>query len=379
MMKILFMIDSLGGGGAENVLLTLLTKMDRKKFSITLFLLAKVGVYLPKVPKDVTIRYLFCEASPDSNCVNRFFLKLVLYLGNRFLSKFPLFINKLVTFPVKYDCAISFCEGLNSFLLLKKDLAYSRIAWIHIDIAKHNLSFPKEKLKCVLVEVERIAVVSNDAKSSLVTVFEELNLGSKTTVIYNPIDVDVIIANSDNLIPFKKERFTLVAVGRLSKQKRFDRLIMAFDKLCKSGYDCDLLILGIGPEFDHLTKLVASIDYGERVTFCGYIQNSYPWIKMADLLVMSSDFEGLPLVICEAMVLHKPIVATNIVGTRELLEDGKYGLLVSPDEVGLYEGMKIMIDEPWRMRHYVSLLENSNYDFIFSIDTEEIESYILNA
>ena len=176
MMKILFMIDSLGGGGAENVLLTLLTKMDRKKFSITLFLLAKVGVYLPKVPKDVTIRYLFREASPDSNCVNRFFFKLVLYLGNRFLSKFPLFINKLVTFPVKYDCAISFCEGLNSFLLLKKDLAYSRIAWIHIDIAKHNLSFPKEKLKCVLVEVERIAVVSNDAKSSLVTVFEELNL-----------------------------------------------------------------------------------------------------------------------------------------------------------------------------------------------------------
>ena len=73
MMKILFMIDSLGGGGAENVLLTLLTKMDRKKFSITLFLLAKVGVYLPKVPKDVTIRYLFREASPDSNCVNRFF------------------------------------------------------------------------------------------------------------------------------------------------------------------------------------------------------------------------------------------------------------------------------------------------------------------
>ena len=132
----------------------------------------------------------------------------------------------------------------------------------------------------------------------------------------------------------RKEVKYLLCVARLSSEKGHRFLIHALRLLRDKGYDLELRLAGNGPKKDELKRLVDEFGLGEHVHFLGYLNEDeiISALRSSDLFVLPSFIEGLPVSAMEAMAVGLPVIATNIAGTSELIEDGKTGLLVRPSD-----------------------------------------------
>lgn len=134
-----------------------------------------------------------------------------------------------------------------------------------------------------------------------------------------------------------------ITLGRLSLEKDHEKLIKAFAMVVEKQPKAKLLILGDGPLKQHLIHLVESLNLTSSVHLLGRRLNPFPMLKRADCFVLSSNHEGQPMVLFEAMILKKPIISTDIVGSRSAIE-GRSGHLVENSEVGLAQGMLDFLD-----------------------------------
>ena len=142
-----------------------------------------------------------------------------------------------------------------------------------------------------------------------------------------------------------------ITMGRLSPEKAHDKLIRAFAELRNYHPESKLLILGDGPLKSQLQLLVQQLDQVGSVHILGRRANPFPLLKRADCFVLSSDHEGQPMVLFEAMILNKPIISTDIVGSRSALE-GRSGVLVDNSQTGLFHGMKQFIEGEIRFEQF---------------------------
>ncbi|MFO0773248.1 MAG: glycosyltransferase [Nitrospiraceae bacterium] len=126
------------------------------------------------------------------------------------------------------------------------------------------------------------------------------------------------------------ERLQIVCVARLSPVKRVDVLLEALVQLVGRGVPVECTIVGGGPLLQSLKSFALERGLGARVTFTGHVSDTKRYIDQADVCVLSSDKEGLPLALVEAMAAGVPCVATDVGGTREIVLHGKTGLLVRP-------------------------------------------------
>jgi len=129
------------------------------------------------------------------------------------------------------------------------------------------------------------------------------------------------------------ERFVLGAVGRLSAEKGFDILIQAADRLLKSGFDLELIIVGEGDQREQLNEMVSRLGRADRIHLLGYRTDVKALYESMDVFALSSLREGLPNVLLEALALEVPVVATRIAGIPRLITNGVNGLLVEPGSV----------------------------------------------
>lgn len=127
--------------------------------------------------------------------------------------------------------------------------------------------------------------------------------------------------------------------------KGFDRLIYIAKRLKDEGYSFCIQIVGKGDKEQELLNLRERLGVQDNVILHGFRSNPYVYLKNSDLFVSTSLSESLPYVICEAMVLGIPIVATKTAGSIELLDDGQYGLLVEQNEESIYKGICKMIED----------------------------------
>jgi glycosyltransferase involved in cell wall biosynthesis len=149
--------------------------------------------------------------------------------------------------------------------------------------------------------------------------------------IYNPVNTRLIREKAQESIDIDG-RFIL-AVGRLEKQKRFDLLLEAFAQ-SQARQDCKLVIVGRGSQQEALEQAIKTLGLVERVILVGFDPNPYKYMAKADFQVMSSDYEGYPLVLIEALSLGCPIVSTDCpTGPREIIRHGENGLLVEKGNV----------------------------------------------
>ena len=102
---------------------------------------------------------------------------------------------------------------------------------------------------------------------------------------------------------------------------------------------------------------------GEYVHLLGFHSNPYAFIKNADVLVCSSDYEGFSTFITEGLILGRPIVTTDVSGMRELLGENEYGLITANDDDAFYEGVKRMLTEPGLLEHYAKRADARGKDF----------------
>ncbi|MEC0287465.1 glycosyltransferase [Bacillus subtilis] len=144
----------------------------------------------------------------------------------------------------------------------------------------------------------------------------------------------------------KHNEINFVNMGRLSPEKDQEKLIKAFSQLSNKyeNLKMKLYIIGDGILKETLNDLVGTLGLEESVIFTGQMKNPFFLINKADCFVLSSNHEGQPMVLLETLVLNKPIIATDIAGSRSILEDG-YGTLAPNDVDGLFSEMeKFVLD-----------------------------------
>jgi glycosyltransferase involved in cell wall biosynthesis len=322
-------MQSLAGGGAEKVLIDILKCFDTNKYNVSLYLIRNRGVHLNNIPKNVTrLSYgktiCFCSRIIRRICLQTNLSSSIFYAIEKKM------VRRLIN--EKYDTIISFMEGLSlkyhSFVFDKSD---NNISWVHINLYKNHwttsvFSKKNKEEEELYNTLSGIVFVSKDAKIEFNKLFNITKPIQK--VIYNLINKDDIILKS-NEYEIEKQRFTICCVGRLTLQKRFDRVIEIAKILKDMGHLFEFWILGEGVLELELKNKVKSLNLTDYVKFLGFIKNPYPYMKESDIFLMTSDTEGYPLVICEAICLGLPVVSTNVTGVNEILDNGKYGILTS--------------------------------------------------
>jgi glycosyltransferase involved in cell wall biosynthesis len=199
----------------------------------------------------------------------------------------------------------------------------------------------------------KIVTVSADIKDALVSDFridpEQLR------AIYNPLESDAIreLSAEEVAHPFfepGEERFVVIGVGRLTRQKNFGLLIRALARAREEIPAC-LLILGQGEMERSLRDLADRLGVSEVVDFVGFQHNPYKWMQRSDLFVLASSWEGFGIVIAEAQLCGIPAISADCpAGPSEIITDGRSGLLVPSENVDALAAAIVRIARDDRLR-----------------------------
>lgn len=372
MKKILFVTESLDKGGAEKVLYDILRNIDLSKYKIDILLFENKGVYIEKIEKlGISVNYIFNERKDFiNNIIYRKCKSMIIGIIKYFYSYCPFLIKNLKN--KKYDTEIAFLEGHSGILVSNRKNNSKKISWIHTDLLKHRVINKKSELNAYL-KMDKIICVSENSKISLLKLYPVLI--NKIEVIFNPIDKENILKNSQENINLEKNKINVITIGRLIKIKGYDILLQAHNKLIKEGLDYNLIILGEGVERNNLEEYIKKNNLGARTQLLGFKENPYPYLKKSDIFISSSRYEGYPLVLCEAICLEKPIIATNCNGSKEILENGKYGILTEIGNVeDLAKKMKEMILNKTLRQKY----SNLSKERAEKLDMEKVIKEIIN-
>lgn len=353
--KILFLIHTLQVGGAEKVLVNLANNLDKDKYDITVMTVIDTGAFRSKLNPYIKYKSIYSLCKKEKNDtqsgnllgmkknIKKILLKIYQFYWRHANCKkiYKKHINE------NYDVEIAFLEGVTSKIIAESINPDSKkYAWIHVDLIKENKTdrFFKNlsDQKHIYERFDKIVAVSEVAREQFI---KKLNYNANKVIVrYNPIDV-INIEEMAKKEKITKSKFTICAIGRLSPQKAFDRLLRITKQLNNTGMDFDLWLIGVGEEEKKLKKYIYENNLS-NVYMLGYKKNPYPYINVADLIVCSSIAEGFSTVISEAIVLEKPIITTDCSGMRELLGESKYGIVCDNNEQALYnEIFKILSDK----------------------------------
>lgn len=218
----------------------------------------------------------------------------------------------------KFDHIFSFMEAANLPTAL---VAPGAVLSVHLDPGTLTRS-EWVAFRWVYPRAKQVITVSKQMQHLL-----EVKAGlNNVCCIYNPVDTRLVHEKSKQAIAVKG-RFIL-AVGRLARQKRFDLLLAAFAKT-RACQDCLLVILGTGEEQQQLQAQIVNLNLENCVLLAGFDDNPYKYMARAEFQVMSSDHEGYPLVLIEALALGCPVLSTDCpTGPKEIIQPGVNGLLV---------------------------------------------------
>ena len=332
MVKILFFIENLTGGGAEKVLCNLVNHMDLTKFDITVHTVWPCDARKYLVPG---VRYKTIYSSV--NRLNRLRYRIVAESG----LAYKIYVKD------NYDIECAYLEmGSTKVLASSTNKKSKKLAWVHCDLTKavaDTMAYV-EKTKSWYAKYDRVICVSQNVKEK----FDELYQNKfNSCVLYNVVDDTVIREKALHPLPegIKRNRFTVLSVGRLTPPKKYIRLLHAHKRLLDEGIKHDLWILGDGPQRPELEQYVTENDLRESVLMPGFMENPYPFMREADLLACSSIYEGYSTFLTEGVVLNKPIITTNVSGTFELLGNSEFGLIVENDDEAFFRGLKQMLTD----------------------------------
>ena len=341
MIKILFLIDTLRGGGAERVLCNLVAGMDRQKFDITVRTMFDGGVNAARLPSD--IRYI----EGHSPCPHG-----IAYIY-RFIPSGLLYRH--FAGSEHYDIVVAYLEGTPVKVIEGcPDKSTKKIAFLHNGSPETSACFrfwhTKKRAFAVYRRLDAVAAVADSVK----TAFENYSgITHNTHTIYNTNDSKKICELSLAANPLPDGGFNIVSVGNLRWEKSFDRLINTVCRLRKEGFECRLTVVGGGKLKKDLQNLIDGNSASDYITLAGFAENPYPYIKNADLFVCSSLTEGLSTAVTEAVILGVPCVSTDVSGAREILgANDEYGIVVPNSEQGIYDGIKRMLTVPQTIEYY---------------------------
>lgn len=339
--KVLFVINSLGLGGAEKSLTSLLNAMDFDRYSVDLLMFNPGGMFMKLLPKQVNI-----VPQPAFLKSNQSFKMQVLrpkYLIARIAASVGLRCNRRKNklhpaqcywkyagfafdeLSCSYDVAVAWGQGNPTHYVAEKVQAGRKIAFVNADYESvgHNKEFDVPYYE----KFDYIACVSDELRSIMAKVFPGME--ERLVTVYDINNAQMIEKMAAEVNPFASESASLkiVTVGRLVQPKGYDLAVDAADILNRQGVDFKWYFVGEGPERAALEVQIVQHSLGKRVMLVGAQENPYTYMKHADIYVQTSRSEGYCLALVEARILNKPIISTNFDVVHDQLRNGDNGLI----------------------------------------------------
>lgn len=353
--RILFIIPSLNDGGAEKVLIDILKRMDYEKYSIDLLLDYRTGSLVEDVPEKVNMFYIHKTFALYHRIRQKVMRTLKLNVAYHNWSLIPRMKRKIGN--RRYDTIVSFLEG-PALYFHSKLMGYGKkhVTWVHCDLMKNHwtvdaCSYRGNMEERIYNMMDRIVFVSGDAKDALNRMY---TIKKEQTVLYNPIDMEEINRKAGEK-EVVKSKTTLCTVCRLVPVKNIGLLLKAVKRIKDDGLDAEVWIVGDGYMMKELKSQAESMNLKDEVKFLGFMRNPYPYMKAADIYISTSDSEGYPLTVCEAICLGKPVISTRTTGGTEILNNGEYGLMAGHDEESVYRCIKLLLENREEMDRYAGL------------------------
>jgi glycosyltransferase involved in cell wall biosynthesis len=315
--RVLFLVPSLIGGGAQRVFSILLRHLDRSRFEPHLAMVQATGTYLEDIPADVVIH--------DLN------ISRVRYAA-------PAIVR--VIRKVQPQTVLATLGHVNLTLMAIKPLLpkstkllirEAAVATAFLDLEVKHPAIWRWLYRHLYRRADKIVCLSDSMVEDMVQ-----NFGlprTKLARIYNPMDTEHIREFAEQQHnPYSGSGPHLVSVGRLCRQKGYDILLNAMPEVLKQMPGTTLSIVGEGPLESELKEQARKLLLKQSVRFTGFQQNPWAYVKHADLFVLSSRYEGMPNVILEAFALGTPIVAADCPGAVRELQQFNDQMILVPSE-----------------------------------------------
>lgn len=333
----------MGQGGAEKVLVNLVNNMDNSKFDITVMTLFDSGENRQFLRKSVRYKTWCKKMIP----------------GNSHLMKMlsPRQLHKIII-KERYDIEVAYLEGPCARVISGcTDSTTKLVSWIHIEqhtAQKAAASFRdvREARTCYS-KFHKIVCVSQTVKNDFLNA---LHVNVAYEVLYNTNESEKILSASQESIEdvdFLDNEIKLTGVGKLLKNKGFDRILRITKRLREEHYPIHTYILGEGPEREFLQRYIRDNGLESQVTMLGYQLNPYKYVAKCDLFVCASYAEGFSTAATEALIVGTPVCTVEVSGMKEMLgENNEYGIVTENNDDALYRGIKRLIDNPKLLTNY---------------------------
>ena len=375
-MKLLIVNSNLKTGGIRQSLLNLLENIKDLDIDVSVQLLKdtndmKQYKQFDNVHICPRIRLLEAYLSPLRNqkniidvIIKLFFWSISKIIGNEAtLSLIMRFVRESNT----YDIAISFTNdnwrGLNDFsggcdeYVQKKVNAVKKIGWIHND--PYKLGFTYDRCFNKYRDFDLVVNVSYACKKMFDEIIPEFMY--KSEVVYNMFDINSILKLANEPSPYDNNITNIVTVARLSnQQKRIDRVIECCERLKDTGIKgLKWHIIGDGPDHEYLTNLSIKKGISDMIVFEGRKNNPYPYMKHADVFVLTSDYEAYGMVVTESLLVGTPVICTRYPAASEILENGKNGILTDFSTDSLYDAINSIISNNEMLNSMEQYIQNN--------------------
>ena len=386
--RIFIAIHYLEIGGAEISLIGLLQALDYSKYDVDLFVYSHRGELMQFIPKEVNLLQEIPEYAqierPMKAALKDGYWRIVLrrlWAKRRFARykkrEDPVdngavfgYVFDSVT-PVlpslghlgEYDLAISFLTPHN--IVADKVKAKKKAAWIHTDYSKIDVDAELELP--VWSKFDHVVSISDQVTDNFLAVFPSLK--DKIVLIDNILSPEFVRKRAEQIpsevvadeMPRKEGRVNILSVGRFCTAKNYDNVPDICRRIVERGIDVSWYLIGFGADEALIREKIAESGMQERVIILGKKSNPYPYIKLCDLYVQPSRYEGNSVTVREAQILCKPVVVTEYPTARNQVSDGVDGLVVPMDNESCAEGIVKLLNDEMLIRRLSSNLSTKDF------------------
>lgn len=378
MKNLLFVINTLGYGGAERAMLDLFDVLEPEKYEISLFVLTGQGELSHALPEYVhLLNQNYKDVSVLTKEGRKRLMRSVLKAGigkGLFLRRFSYLLKNIRNMckkgkilpdklcwrllsdgvPVinkEYDLAVAYLEGGATYYVAEHVKAKKKAAFVHIDYGKAG--YTRELDMDCYSKFDHIFTVSDEVKEHFLEVYPEYE--KNVTVFHNLVNQERIRRMADQGKGFEDDfqGYRILTIGRLTRQKRFDIAIQAMLLLKeKCSTPVRWYVLGEGDLRNRLEQQIQEAGLENDFILLGVKENPFPYYKNCDFYVHATGYEGKSIAIQEAQTLGKPILATDCSGNREQINNGADGCLCQLTPEAVSEQLFWMIQHPEECRSY---------------------------
>lgn len=334
-------------GGVQKVILDVLKHLPKDKFDLTLMVNLYQGELREQIPKDIKLIKI-CSGKEDFGNID-FFIKFRLALRRIKLAVLEKFPSLLRVLYYKDNYAIEVASGRSELeqVLVSARKNTKKLAWVHWEFSHEPKVNKSDYIIQLLKKFDHIIFCSANVQNQIKEIYQVKY--PSTSVFHNVIHPKEIIEKVQQPVidkpNFKDNLFTFSSIGRVKIAKGYPLLIEMHKKLINDGYNHRVIILGDGSETENIQKKIKQYNVENTFILLGNKNNPFPYIADSDAFILPTKTEAYPLSIKEALILGLPVLATDVGGVSEIVDDGIDGILMQYDENDIYEKMKKIITD----------------------------------